>query len=182
MKQNPEFENFNRTMDAILNADPKAVKEAMQTEKKANAKVREVKGERKRGRHGPKKGSQDMVRDMDLVRNILLRIEQDPTMDNTDYRSPDFEYFGVEQDRVEELRYDLALLIERGFLNGNAEMVYNMPAITGLTWQGHEFIADITDPDIWQKTKDRLKTVGGAGIAFAWEIAKAELRKKLGLP
>lgn len=37
-------------MDAILRADPKAVKEEMEAEHKANAKSREEKGQRKRGR------------------------------------------------------------------------------------------------------------------------------------
>jgi hypothetical protein len=50
MKSNPEYDNFSAAMDAILRADPKAVKEAMDAEQKANAKSREEKDERKRGR------------------------------------------------------------------------------------------------------------------------------------
>jgi hypothetical protein len=45
-----DYENFNKAMDAILRADPKAVKEAMETEHKANAETRRAKGEHKRGR------------------------------------------------------------------------------------------------------------------------------------
>jgi hypothetical protein len=45
-----QFDIFNAAMDTILHANPKAVKEAMEAEHKANAKSREEKGERKRGR------------------------------------------------------------------------------------------------------------------------------------
>jgi hypothetical protein len=49
---NPELDNFNNAMDTILKADPKAVKEAMEAEKQANAEKRKEQktesGERKR--------------------------------------------------------------------------------------------------------------------------------------
>jgi hypothetical protein len=43
MKSNPEYDNFSSAMDAILRADPKAVKEAMEADKKANAEKRKTK-------------------------------------------------------------------------------------------------------------------------------------------
>ena len=52
--KNPEYESFNAAMNTILRADPKAVKDAMEAEKKANAKERKAKGERKRGKHSDK--------------------------------------------------------------------------------------------------------------------------------
>jgi hypothetical protein len=47
---NHDFEKFNAAMDAILRADPKAVKEAMEAEARAHEAEREAKGERKRGK------------------------------------------------------------------------------------------------------------------------------------
>jgi Na+/phosphate symporter len=38
-----EYSTFNKAMDTILRADPKAVKEAMETEKKTNAEKRKTK-------------------------------------------------------------------------------------------------------------------------------------------
>ena len=35
---------------------------------------------------------------------------------------------------------------------------------------------------IWGKTKERAKTVASVGLSFLWEIAKAEIKTKLGLP
>ena len=45
-----EYETFHRTMDAILRADPKAVKDAVDAEIKAATAERKAKGQRKRGR------------------------------------------------------------------------------------------------------------------------------------
>jgi hypothetical protein len=38
-----ELDNFNSAMDTILKADPKAVKEAMEAEKRENAEKRKAK-------------------------------------------------------------------------------------------------------------------------------------------
>lgn len=43
MKRSEEYQKFDKAMDAILRADPKVVKEAMEAEKKANAKKRKAK-------------------------------------------------------------------------------------------------------------------------------------------
>jgi hypothetical protein len=43
MRQSKEFQKFNQAMETILQADPKAVKAAMEAEKKANAEKRKTK-------------------------------------------------------------------------------------------------------------------------------------------
>ncbi|HLH35388.1 MAG TPA: hypothetical protein VKX41_11980 [Alloacidobacterium sp.] len=43
MKKTKEFEQFDQAMGTILRADPKAVKEAMEAEKNANAEKRKAK-------------------------------------------------------------------------------------------------------------------------------------------
>ena len=42
-KSSPEFDKFNSAMDALLRADPKAVKEEMEREKQQNAEKRKAK-------------------------------------------------------------------------------------------------------------------------------------------
>ena len=43
MKPNPEFENFNRAMDAILKADPTKVRAEMEADKQRRAQLRKTK-------------------------------------------------------------------------------------------------------------------------------------------
>jgi hypothetical protein len=50
MSASSEFEDFSIAMDAILRADPKAVKEAVDTEIKVHTAEREARGKHKRGR------------------------------------------------------------------------------------------------------------------------------------
>jgi hypothetical protein len=53
--------------------------------------------------------------------------------------------------------------------------------LRGSLGEGCEFLADTRDPTIWEKVQEHAKAVGGAGMAVMWELAKAELKKKLGL-
>jgi len=125
---------------------------------------------------------QDLLRDLDVVRELLQRIEQDPGYDNTSDNRPTLQELRMEDHSEEEIAYDLALLIRKGYVNGDAENGYSMPTIRGLTWEGHELLADISDPAIWAKTKERAKDLTQVGIGFVWEIAKSEIKKKLHLP
>lgn len=122
-----------------------------------------------------------MKRDMDLVREILLAIEADKEMDGLHWK-----IFSSPQDveikncSVEEFSYTIGLMKDAGFLQTEkGNMLF--PAIGGLSWKGHEFLNDIRDPEIWRKTKERAKGVTNIGVSLLWEIAKAEVRSKLGL-
>jgi len=125
--------------------------------------------------------SLNMKRDMELVRDLLLAIERDPKFDGTKWLSPTkAEDFGITNHSMQEVSYDLAMLIEEGFIKGKIGI--DVVVINKLTWKGHEFLDDTRDPDIWDKTKERAKGLTSVGIAFMWELAKAEIKTKLHLP
>lgn len=75
--------------------------------------------------------------------------------------------------------YHADLLIESGMLKGNVGG--EMPMVSRLTWNGHEFLDSIRNPEIWERVKERLTGFGTVGLTLVWELAKAELRKKLKL-
>jgi hypothetical protein len=123
-----------------------------------------------------------MNRDIELVRKILLKIEADPQFDGT-FRPVTTAALGIDDCDGDTFAYHCVLLAEAGFITGNMQMAnQGMVVIGKLTWSGHEFLDDIRDPEIWRKSKERAKTVAGVGLAFLWEIAKAEIKTKLGLP
>jgi hypothetical protein len=128
-----------------------------------------------------------MKRDMELIRTILLRVEEDPKFDGS-FQGVDAISLRITDQPEAEVRYQLVLLVEAGFLIGNVKLANtNLPVfgpivVARLTWQGHEFLDDIRDPQIWGKTKERAKAVASVGFGFLWEIAKAEIKTKLGLP
>ena len=120
-----------------------------------------------------------MKRDMDLIRELLLKIEA------LKIRQGETLFFDVQGLQVQgyepdEVAYNLELLFEAGFLKGQGGA--DTFGIAGLTWNGHELLDDIRDPEIWRKTKERAKSVASVGLGFLWEIAKAEVKTKLGLP
>ncbi len=47
-----------------------------------------------------------------------------------------------------------------------------------LTWQGHEFLENIRDPEIWRKTKAGAAKVGSFSLGIVGEIAKAAIVAK----
>jgi hypothetical protein len=94
-----------------------------------------------------------VVRDLDVVRELLQHIEQNPAYDNTSDNRPTLVELRMEGHSEEEIAYDLALLIRKEYVNGDAENG-SMPTMRGLTWEGHELLADISDPTIRVKTKE----------------------------
>lgn len=125
----------------------------------------------------------DMRRDMDLVRHLLLAIDEDPQYDGK-------RWFGVENvsdlhvkgRSYQELVYHLTLLIEAGLLKGRVSHDGESVSINRLTWEGHEFVSNIRDPKIWHETKERLKGLSTVAISVLGEIAKAEIKRHLNLP
>src|SRR6266571_4695776 len=118
-------------------------------------------------------------RDMDLIRDILLKVEADPRMNGSRFvvfDTSDFE--GHSQD---EIAYHIDLLFEEDFVKGAATLDAPAPAISRLTWKGHEFTSDTRDAGIWASVKERIKGVPDVGLAIVWELAKAELKKRLHL-
>jgi hypothetical protein len=123
-----------------------------------------------------------MQRDMDLIRTILLKVEMDQKLGG-EFQSVNATTLGITDHTDAEVMYHLVMLVEAGFLVGNTKLAgIGEIVISKLTWNGHEFLDDIRDPEIWRKTKERAKAVTGVGLSFLWEIAKLEIKTKLGLP
>jgi hypothetical protein len=121
-----------------------------------------------------------MKRDMDLIRRILLDIEaQEDPEEDIELDS------GGKSEQV--IQYHLHLLYDGGFIN--AHEISPMTAAAnwyqplGLTWKGHEFLDDIRNDTVWNKTKEKVGAqVGTVSLAVLQEVAKATVKSLLGLP
>ena len=115
--------------------------------------------------------------DKDLMRDILLAVEAHPEP-SANYVPLDLPGYDAEV-----ISYHVMLLDEGGFLK--AMDVSDKSQLEWypqrLTYSGHEFVATIRDGEVWGKTKAVASKVGGASVAFVWELAKAEVKTKLGL-
>ena len=88
-----------------------------------------------------------MPRDMDLIRELLLRFERGDKSVPPDHTQ-------------EEVAYHVELLIDAGFLKGSvvrrAVRGHKVPSayfVQDITWKGHDFIASIRNDAVWKRTK-----------------------------
>ena len=124
-----------------------------------------------------------MKRDMDLIRTLLLWIEDDPTLDGREWRGVQLaDYAAFPGHSPQEVQYHLGLLVDAGLVQGKP---YFSPAGTvvfsSLTWGGHEFVDNVRDASIWKVVKEKASGVSGVAFGVLGEIAKEELKKRLGL-
>lgn len=123
-----------------------------------------------------------MRRDLNLIRTLMLEIEKldIPANGAIGFYPGDgtLEIEGYDDDAV---AHHLLWLIEGDYILGQMDQDGGF-LLRRLTWSGCEFLDDVRDPEIWRKTREHAKSVVGVGFGFAWEIAKAELKAKLGLP
>ena len=124
-----------------------------------------------------------MKRDMDLIRNLLIGIEKDTDLDGKhELHLERPEELGISGHSMQEVAYNLGLLIQAGFVDGGVAYLGDaLIAIRSLTWEGHEFLDNIRDPGIWVKTKERISGLSGVGLTVVAAIAQAELKKHFGL-
>lgn len=121
-----------------------------------------------------------MLRDRELLRDLLLRIEAE----GGDRLEP-FDVRAQFQDRDPKLvSFHVWLLKDAGFVvavNDNTLLSddFELWDPCCLTWRGFEFLDTIKDGEIWKKTKQAAARGGSASIEFMWKIAQAYVSKQL---
>ena len=101
-----------------------------------------------------------MKRDMNLLRSILLLVEQ---------QSSAFVPIEVKLDghTEDEIGYHTVLLIEAGLVEGRVSGEIGRPprtVITRLKWPGHEFLDAAREPSRWKEARNLVEKFGGAPI------------------
>ena len=113
-----------------------------------------------------------MKRDMDLIREILLWMEGEG---NGAFLPTEFPPLANPQVLMEHLQ----ILKSGGLLETAGKFGVR------ISWEGHEFVDKVRDPEIWQKTKDGASKVGSWSIKLLADLAAGFIRAKaaeLGLP
>ena len=104
-----------------------------------------------------------MQRNMDLVRMILLRLENPPSGGLP-------EDLGIKGYVPEKISYHVHIMEQEGLIEAEDESVLadserrSMP--TTMTWQGHEFLDLARDQDRWNRAKAIVAKVGGGPISI----------------
>lgn len=119
-----------------------------------------------------------MQRNMDLVRSILLRMEDSPSG-----WAPDS--LGIASFTPEQIGYHAHIMMEDGLIEGvdvttrgsNGRQV--MPR--SITWKGHEFLDLARDQNRWNLAKATIGKVGSAPIAVWMKVLSDLMLKDLGV-
>ena len=101
-----------------------------------------------------------MKRDMNLIRDILLKMEASSDDDFSDLNNNE----GV-SDRVLHYHYKLMLqadLIEAVDASTHDGLYFH---VVRITWNGHEFLGNARDERVWKKTIAKLGTYA-SGLPF----------------
>lgn len=109
-----------------------------------------------------------MKREMELVREILLRVEaSDEALGSGEILIPDF--------KKNQIGKHCKWLVQAGFLEGleSGNLAATFPEYLGLdlTWQGLEFLETIRDPKIWAQTKTVLGKTGNWTATLLTDVA-----------
>jgi hypothetical protein len=117
-------------------------------------------------------------RDFDLIRSILLHIEESPHHLSGDY---EYHFDHSDQDAVAnalELLAEKSLIISE-YSPTSGSHPSDWHAEVRMTWEGHDFLDSVRDPKIWKLTKDGAKQAGGAGFDLLKALAKGFVKKKI---
>jgi len=106
-----------------------------------------------------------MKRDMDLVRKLLLAIEEKDER----FTSESLEVFDYSSDEID---YHCAMLLEAGIIRGKPIGTMGSPdtcLISGISFEGHEYLDSIRDNKVWSRVKDKSKK---AGVTLTFDIVR----------
>jgi hypothetical protein len=120
-----------------------------------------------------------MKRDYNLIRKILIDVEDaEPGQ-----VIQNFTCEGVDQRIIAE---HVKLLIDARYLEGEIIRQFGTSAfayaVTGMTWDGHEFLANAKNDTVWKKVmSDAQKQGGSMSVSVLNTLLSAAAKKYLGL-
>ena len=121
-----------------------------------------------------------MRREMDLIRELLLKLEALPLRTGSVVHvMPDDKEIRIDGFDAEAIEYHARLLVEAGLINPGTSRTMQGITFKCLTWAGHDFLDSIRDPEIWAKTKKGATAAGGFTIDLLRDLAKGFLRKQI---
>ncbi len=124
--------------------------------------------------------SNNMKRDMDLIRNILKAVELSGNPNGM------FEPIEINGHTKQQISYHIKILNDAGLLDAQNVSTMHPDGFQwhpgSLTWAGQEFIALANDDTIWDKAKEFiLKPSASFTFDLLLEYLKAQVKAKTGL-
>jgi len=121
-----------------------------------------------------------MKRDMDLIRELLLKLESLPAERGAVFHiAPDDVEVAVSGYDGDQIAYHLSLIREAGFIESPGSQPMDGITFSRLSWDGHDFLDAIRDPEIWAKTKRGALAAGGFTFDLLKDLARGYIKKQI---
>jgi hypothetical protein len=118
-----------------------------------------------------------MKRDMDLIRNILLFIEEKADVPPKTVKADDLLDLN---DNPAIIAMHLELLRDGGFIEIR-QMPNKQYEVLRITLAGYEYLDNIRNAKIWRNVRDKIGVLGGASFEIIKAVAIAEVKNTLGI-
>ncbi len=119
-------------------------------------------------------------RNMDLIRELLLRLEAIP-MKLGDVRSIplDAEEIAVPGYDLNQIDYSLTQIRKSGYIDEGGASPNIGIGFRCLNPAGHDFLDSVRDPETWAKTKKAAAGAGGFTMDILKDLAKGLIKKQI---
>jgi len=104
-----------------------------------------------------------MKRDMDLVRSILLYVE------NQDINNKGYSSITIDGHASSEILGHVRLMEEHGLLKDCLYDLSGNTTVRTITWAGYDYLDKVRDDSIWKKTKE---TIVQKGLPLVFDTIK----------
>lgn len=125
-----------------------------------------------------------MKRDMDLIRELLLKLEALPIRQGgvvhiALYENDPEDDLRIDGFTFDQIEYHLNLIDQAGLIVGAGNRPMTGILFKSLSWEGHDFLDSIRDPEVWRKTRNGVKEVGGFTFELVKDLAKGFVKKQI---
>lgn len=121
-----------------------------------------------------------MRRDMDLIRAIMLKLEEMPVAQGTaEVLTPGESAMAFDGYSPEQIAYHLNLITEAGLLVHHGRMSDGSIVFERLSVAGHDFVDAVRSSEVWAKTKKGAEAAGGFTVDLLKDLAKGFIKKQI---
>lgn len=121
-----------------------------------------------------------MKRDMDLIRELMLKLEELPLERGAVWLiNADLDELQVPGYSADQIDYHLSLIDEAGLIDSAGASAMDGYGFRRLSWQGHDFLDSVRSPDVWDRTKQAASAAGGFTVDLLVFAAKTYLEGKI---
>ena len=120
-----------------------------------------------------------MKRDLDLIRDLLLQIEEKY---DGNFGMLEINYHGeVGSPEFQKTVEHIYLMGEAGLIEvrDHSHMSGREYSPKRMTWWGHDFLDSIRDPEVWDQTKKLANKAGAGSLDLVGDIAKGFIKTKI---